>query len=114
MSEVSCSFCARGNDDVELMLAVPPSFICNECVDVCVSVIAEQRQAKSSAAFTPAQEARLREIVREEAGRTAETVRRVARDGENLIVHTPLGGGRPRKFKGVFDPKPPSAPQGNA
>lgn len=66
----------------------------------------------SAAPFTPEQEARIREIVREEAGRTAETVRRVARDGENLIVHTPLGGGRPRKFKTVREPTLPSDPQG--
>lgn len=66
----------------------------------------------SAAPFTAEQEARLREIVREEVERTAETLRRGAREGENLIVHTPLGGGRPRKFKAVREPTLPSDPQG--
>lgn len=51
------------------------------------------------APFTPAQEARLREIVREElaVGRRLEALR----DDRVAIVHHPLAGGQPIKLKGV-------------
>lgn len=94
----------------------------------------------SSAPFTPEQEARLREIVREEVeldriatGRMADALfiarfgspendpafadraddifRRIS-DGGDVLVHTPLSGGRPRKFKTVREPTLPSDPQG--
>ena len=44
----------------------------------------------SAAPFTPEQEARLREIVREEGCATAATLRRVASGGGALMRHTPL------------------------
>jgi hypothetical protein len=48
-----CSFCARSEHDVATLVVGPcirkkPVCICNECVDVCVSAIAEQLQAKAT------------------------------------------------------------------
>ncbi len=39
-----CSFCRRTNDQVERLIAGPPGiYICNECVDICVEIIQEER-----------------------------------------------------------------------
>ena len=38
-----CSFCSRGPDQVERLIAGPPDvYICNECVDLCNSIIAKE------------------------------------------------------------------------
>ena len=39
-----CSFCAKSEDDVRQLIAGPSVYICNECVDVCVVVIADDAQ----------------------------------------------------------------------
>ena len=40
---ITCSFCAKTSHEVEVMVAGPNIYICNECVDLSVSIIAEQR-----------------------------------------------------------------------
>jgi hypothetical protein len=35
-----CSFCGKDQGDVEHLIAGPGSYICDECVDLCVAVIA--------------------------------------------------------------------------
>ena len=48
----SCSFCARTASQVERLIAGPPGvFICNECVDVCSTLLTQQKSDK--AAKTP-------------------------------------------------------------
>lgn len=43
-----CSFCRRTNDQVERLIAGPPGvYICNECVDICVEIIQEERAKQS-------------------------------------------------------------------
>src|SRR5690242_14755716 len=37
-----CSFCGKGQKDVQKLIAGPTVFICNECVDLCVGIIREQ------------------------------------------------------------------------
>ena len=39
--EVCCDFCGKHQDFVKIIIAGKKSFICNECVDVCVKVIKE-------------------------------------------------------------------------
>jgi hypothetical protein len=39
-----CSFCNKSQDDVRRLVAGPGVFICNECVQVCVDIIAEDRR----------------------------------------------------------------------
>jgi ClpX C4-type zinc finger len=48
-----CSFCGKNQRVVRRLVAGPTVFICNECVDVCVKVIAEQDSAAQSAEPAP-------------------------------------------------------------
>lgn len=42
-----CSFCTRGQDEVQRLIAGPGSvFICDECVTLCTQIIAEERATK--------------------------------------------------------------------
>jgi ATP-dependent Clp protease ATP-binding subunit ClpX len=43
--ELRCSFCGKHKDEVEKLIAGPHVFICNECVDLCNLIIAEEREA---------------------------------------------------------------------
>ena len=46
---VRCSFCGKRGDEVAAIVAGPsPNVaICNECVDLCADIIAEQRRGPS-------------------------------------------------------------------
>lgn len=37
-----CSFCAKSQHDVKKLIAGPSSFICDECVELCMQIIIEQ------------------------------------------------------------------------
>ena len=39
---LKCSFCGKGQDEVKKLIAGPSVFICNECVDLCNEIIAEE------------------------------------------------------------------------
>jgi len=41
-----CSFCDKRMRSVEKLIAGPGVFICNECIDLCVEVIEEERTSK--------------------------------------------------------------------
>jgi ATP-dependent Clp protease ATP-binding subunit ClpX len=41
---VRCSFCGKSKDAVEKLIAGPGVYICNECVDLCQSIVAEEAQ----------------------------------------------------------------------
>ena len=41
--DVMCSFCGRTQDEVYKIIAGPDVFICNECVDLCQEIIAEEK-----------------------------------------------------------------------
>lgn len=41
IAELKCSFCNKKQNDVRKLIAGPSAFICNECVDVCVDIIAD-------------------------------------------------------------------------
>lgn len=42
-----CSFCGRSGDEVEKLIAGPGVFICNECIEVCQNILAEElKQSK--------------------------------------------------------------------
>ena len=43
--EVVCSFCGKSQPDVLQMIASAGGFICNECVQLCVGIIATQNPA---------------------------------------------------------------------
>lgn len=37
-----CSFCGKSQHEVRKLIAGPNAFICNECVDLCNDIIADQ------------------------------------------------------------------------
>lgn len=39
-----CSFCSKTQFEVRKLIAGPLVFICNECVDLCADIIAEERR----------------------------------------------------------------------
>ena len=41
-----CSFCNKNQRDVEKLIAGPTVYICNECVDICLDIIADGREAE--------------------------------------------------------------------
>jgi ATP-dependent Clp protease ATP-binding subunit ClpX len=47
-----CSFCNKDQNDVRKLIAGPTVFICDECVDVCNDIIADDRRAEGHAART--------------------------------------------------------------
>jgi ATP-dependent Clp protease ATP-binding subunit ClpX len=40
---LTCSFCGKHQRQVDKLIAGPDVYICNECVDLCVQIIAEER-----------------------------------------------------------------------
>ncbi len=43
----ACSFCGRGQDEVQRLIAGPGNvFICDECVALCSAIIAEVEQSE--------------------------------------------------------------------
>ena len=40
---LTCSFCARHQRQVKKLIAGPGVYICNECVDLCIEIIAQER-----------------------------------------------------------------------
>ncbi|HEX7616187.1 MAG TPA: ClpX C4-type zinc finger protein, partial [Thermoanaerobaculia bacterium] len=38
-----CSFCNKSQRDVKKLIAGPTVYICDECVDICLDIIAEDR-----------------------------------------------------------------------
>jgi len=41
-----CSFCNKDQNDVRKLIAGPTVFICDECVDVCNDIIADDRKTE--------------------------------------------------------------------
>jgi ATP-dependent Clp protease ATP-binding subunit ClpX len=54
-----CSFCGKGRDEVQKLIAGPTVYICNECIDLCNDIIAEEgeeeRQDTASSLPAPAE-----------------------------------------------------------
>ena len=42
-ANLSCSFCGKSQREVKKLIAGPTVFICDECVDICLDIIAEDR-----------------------------------------------------------------------
>ena len=41
-----CSFCGKSQHEVKKLIAGPTVFICDECVDLCVDIIKEEKEMK--------------------------------------------------------------------
>jgi ATP-dependent Clp protease ATP-binding subunit ClpX len=42
-STLKCSFCGKSQKQVSKLVAGPGVYICNECVELCVQIIAKER-----------------------------------------------------------------------
>ncbi len=45
---LKCSFCNKSQSDVRKLIAGPTVYICDECVDICLDIIAEERESEES------------------------------------------------------------------
>lgn len=41
-SDLSCSFCGKGQNEVKKLIAGPSVYICNECIDLCGDILLEE------------------------------------------------------------------------
>jgi len=53
-NDIRCLFCGKSADDVRILIARPTEnlFICDECVDACVDLVAADRRAKEREALS--------------------------------------------------------------
>lgn len=79
---LSCSFCAKAQRDVQKLIAGPGIYICDECVRLCDEIIASEQELKDGKPVLspgePSQRVRLEIIAR--------TVREVANDLRNQWI----------------------------
>jgi len=47
---LTCSFCGKQQDDVKKLIAGPSVYICDECIDLCKDIIAEEAKIEESIA----------------------------------------------------------------
>ncbi|HZN55744.1 MAG TPA: ATP-dependent Clp protease ATP-binding subunit ClpX [Candidatus Polarisedimenticolaceae bacterium] len=45
---LKCSFCNKSQRDVRKLIAGPTVYICDECVDICLDIIAEEKETEES------------------------------------------------------------------
>ena len=50
-----CSFCNQSQRDVRQLIAGPDVYICNECVEICVDILAQKRKGQSEQKSEPNQ-----------------------------------------------------------
>src|SRR5438552_8465043 len=48
-TQLRCSFCGKGREEVRKLIAGPTVYICDECVDLCNDIIAEDLEEKQEA-----------------------------------------------------------------
>ncbi len=52
-SKLKCSFCGKGQDEVKKLIAGPTVYICDECVELCNEIIAEELYAETTSRTLP-------------------------------------------------------------
>lgn len=50
---LSCSFCGKSQYDIKKLIAGPGVFVCNECIDICNEIIADDDKPKVEAQDQP-------------------------------------------------------------
>jgi ATP-dependent Clp protease ATP-binding subunit ClpX len=48
--QLTCSFCGKSQDEVKKLIAGPAVYICDECIDLCKDIIAEETKLEDSSA----------------------------------------------------------------
>ena len=46
-ANLRCSFCGKSLGEVENLIAGPTAYICNECVEICVDVVEEEKEKQA-------------------------------------------------------------------
>jgi hypothetical protein len=90
--KLRCSFCQKDQSDVRKLIAGPTTYICDECVAVCVDIIADDERLRGPK-DDPTPDSKPAT-----ASRTAETDRVRCR----LCGHTPTGDVLPIEGRGVL------------
>ncbi|MBV8772300.1 MAG: ATP-dependent Clp protease ATP-binding subunit ClpX, partial [Deltaproteobacteria bacterium] len=49
-----CSFCGKSQDEVRKLIAGPTVYICDECIDLCNDIIAEENDNEEAFSQTSA------------------------------------------------------------
>jgi len=83
-----CSFCGNSQHDVLQLLAGPTVFICDECVDLCAGIVAQERERRANPIVPKG--AKLTCPRGHVWGDDAVTVFKPKRDGERPIVACPI------------------------
>ena len=52
ISTLCCSFCGKSQKEVKKLIAGPGVYICDECIDLCNDIIAEEREREESTKAT--------------------------------------------------------------
>lgn len=60
--ELSCSFCGKAQDEVKKLIAGPAVYICDECIELCKDIIAEEAKLENSDGLESGRLARPAEI----------------------------------------------------
>ena len=47
-SNLHCSFCGKGQKEVKKLIAGPNVYICDECIQLCNDIIAEEVEKRAS------------------------------------------------------------------
>ncbi len=50
---LKCSFCGKGQDEVKKLIAGPTVYICNECIELCNEIIADELYSETSGGALP-------------------------------------------------------------
>ena len=50
---LKCSFCGKGQDEVKKLIAGPTVYICNECIELCNEIIADELYTETSCGALP-------------------------------------------------------------
>ena len=53
-----CSFCGKSQDEVRKLIAGPTVYICDECIDLCNDIIAEETDSEEAFSQSSAVQAR--------------------------------------------------------
>ena len=91
-----CSFCNKSQREVKKLIAGPNVFICDECVDICLDIIAEDRMLEQQAETSLPRPQESKALLDEYVGRyelRPDFVLAVTREGGRLF--TQATGQRP-------------------
>lgn len=47
-AQLRCSFCGKGQKEVKKLIAGPSVYICDECIDLCMDIIDEEKEDRKS------------------------------------------------------------------